>query len=826
MTKNLEIFAIYRSERMAFQNETSRCIIARAQLSQKSLEASKPIGIVDAYITIKGDAEEDELVPGVCYRFMGSWKDYHNRNYGTTEKQFCFNSFVEHIGHDRQSLINYLAHAGKGNGIGHGKAAKLVEQVGVENVLDFCRDPANLIQSAKIDAASAERFSEILKEQQRTENALLELDSLLAGKGFPKSLPRKLIKDFGTSAASEINSDPFLLMNYHGVGFKKADNLWLLLGKPANDVHRVAMCLWYTMFSDATGSTWFYGPDIVRKLQQEIGGQVDYRAAITYGKQLALEGKHYGALASERTDDQGYREENGKCLWLAEHINYHRENIIVKSIATAQFEAKRHVLSTESDFIEVDQDADSIWPEIEDIPHVSFHQSDELRKAIGQTTKVALLTGSPGSGKTFVVAQLLKAIIAQGTVSLFDIVVGAPTGKAAVRLTETFQAYGLPIVARTWHSILFGMTEQSKLQAKLLVCDETSMDDLELLARIFAARPIGCHVLLVGDPYQLPPVGSGAPFRDLIRSQTIPGGHLTKIERNAGEIVEICARIRDGKEWLDLLNDGNVISHFATTPEQQIEILEHELRGRDKWETQVVCPVNEKSKVSKKELNVLLQKLQNADGEPIKGTRFRIGDKVVCSKNGWYQPSGMIEGVDEADINDRNEIRVANGELAEIVNLHPKGFIARLEAPRRFVVVPVGRNATGKDSTAKDTGMEAAMDGETESQLEKPESDTEQKDSKSSGCNWDLGYALSVHKSQGSEFQYVYAIIDEYPGARSICDASFWLTTISRAKKQCHLIGQPSTAQRHCNRWQIENRRTFLRERIIEELISKELEAI
>ncbi|MFO0940113.1 MAG: AAA family ATPase [Pirellulales bacterium] len=824
MSKNLEIFATFRQERMAFQNETSRCVIARAQLSPKSLEVANSIGITDAFITIKGDADEGELVAGVCYRFMGLWKDYTNRNHGTTEKQFCFNSFVEHIGHDRQSLINYLAHAGKGNGIGHGKAAKLVDQVGIENVLDFCRVPANLIEAAKIDAASAERFAEILKEQQRTENALLEIDSLLTGKGFPKSLPRKLIKDFGTSAAEEINRDPFVLMNYHGVGFKKADNLWLLLGKPANDVHRVAMCLWYSMFSDTSGSTWFYGPDLVRKLQQQIGGQVDYRAAITYGKQLAIEGKHFGAIASERTDEQGFREENGKCLWLSEHVNYLRENLIVQAIAEAQFESKRHVLTTESNFIEIDEHADSIWPEIDDIPLISDHQREELRNAIGSPTKVALLTGSPGSGKTFVVAQLLKAIIAQGKVSLFDIVVGAPTGKAAVRLTETFQAYGLPIVARTWHSILFGMTGDCKLHGKLLVCDETSMDDLELLARIFCARPVGCHVLLVGDPYQLPPVGSGAPFRDLIRSQTVPGGHLTKIERNAGEIVEICARIRDGKEWLDLLNVGNVISHYATSPEQQIEILENELRGRDKWETQVVCPVNDKSKVSRKELNTLLQKLQNADGEPVKGTRFRLGDKVVCTKNGWYQPSGMIEGVDEADINDRNEIRVANGEIAEVVNLHPKGFIARLEAPRRFVVVPVGRNANNdKDTTGTDTGMEAAKDGE---QLEKPESESDSKADKSTGCNWDLGYALSVHKSQGSEFPYVYAIIDEYSGARSICDASFWLTTISRAKTECHLIGKPETAQRHCSRWQINDRRTFLRERLIEELVSKELEAI
>jgi hypothetical protein len=1165
MSRNLEIIAIYRSERFRFENAESTVIIGSAQLAPQSRQTARNVGIEDSYITIKGEADDDELEKGVTYRFLGQWKDYFNRRSGGKEKQFCFSTFVQHVAPDRQSLIDYLTHAGKGNGVGARKAAILVDRFGIDEVLDKCRQPLEVVSAIGIKQDQAERFADYLIQQKAIESALLDLDSLLAGKGFPKTLPRKLIKEFGNQAAQIVTDDPFTLMQFKGVGFKKADNLWNLLRKPANDVHRLAMCLWYGMHSDTSGSTWFPARVSVEKLSREIGCEIDYRGAIMHGKELAETSEHhYGAIASTRTDADGYPQENGPVLWLSEHRNDQREQGIVDVIESAFDEAKDRVLTGEDEFHRVEIANYSVWPNVDSIQNVSDHQREQLRIAIGgENSPIAILTGSPGTGKaqpldepvltpdgfvpmvsivpgsmvigedgkpkkvkavfpqgkkqvyrvsfsdgtwtrccgehlwrtttrkerqrknslgsekttieimnsidrgdgspnhaipmslpveysgeldlpvdpyvlgvllgdgclvqglgfsnpdadvlwemskripetvsittsgggcdfniskncsgrlnpllqkvkqlglfgkksnqkfipeqylrcgsnqriqllqglldtdgytdghnieystcserlannvqelvesfggtvtvsqkfptftyrgikktgqlsyrmiiklpptvnpfklrrkkekyipkskyiprryitkiekesicecqcisidsatglyltrnfivthnTYAVAQLLKTILRQGRIGVTDIVVGAPTGKAAIRLTETFQQAGLPITARTWHSHLFGLDAEKggSLPCRLMIGDETSMNDLELMHRVFSARPFGAHMLLVGDPFQLPPVDCGAPFRDLIDSGVIPSGHLTKIERNAGEIVEICARIRDGQRWDDLLNVGNVFCHQAKSPESQIEKLETLVRQHDKWEAQVLVPVNDKSPVCRKVLNDRLQKLLNTDGEPVKGTKFRIGDKIVCTQNGWYQVSGEIsQQIDESDINERAEVRIANGELAEVVNLHPRGFIAKLESPRRHVIVTVG----------KDSGKDAATDGD-DSQAESPTEEAS-KESSLGGLKWELGYALSCHKAQGSEFPYVYIMIDEYPGARTICDASWVMTAISRAKQECYLIGNPETAQRWCRSWKIGERKTFLKERLIAASVQRELEAI
>ncbi|MBX3422245.1 MAG: AAA family ATPase [Pirellulaceae bacterium] len=820
MTNTLEIIATYRSERFRFDNANSSVVVANVQLAPQSREIAKVVGIDDSYIAIKGEADDGELEKGITYRFLGHWKDYHNRRYGTVEKQFCFNSFVQHVAHDRKSLIEYLSHAGKDNGVGPRKAAMLVDQFGIDEVLDRCRQPLEVVSAIGVRQDQAERFSNYLIEQKAIESALLDLDSLLAGKGFPKSLPRKLIKEFGNRAAAIIADDPFALMQFHGVGFKKADNLWALLGKPLDDIHRLAMCLWYGMASDTTGSTWFPAKLAVQRLSREIGCEIDFRAAILHGKELAATSDHhYGAIASLRTDSNQQLRSDGQIMWLSEHRNDQREQAIVRSVVSAIAEPRKHALAVhrdedcQSEYCQVESSRYSIWPYTGSIAKISEHQREQLSAAIGQdNSQIAILTGSPGTGKTYVVAQLLKTVLHYGRVGATDIVVGAPTGKAAVRLTEAFQQAGLPIVARTWHSHLFGLKDNAKLPCKLMISDESSMNDLELMARVFSARPNGAHTLLVGDPYQLPPVGVGAPFRDLIHSESIASGHLTQIERNGGEIVEICARIRDGHRWGDLLNVGNVLCHSAANPDMQIEHLETLVRQHDKWSAQVLVPVNEKSPVCRAILNQRLQRLLNSDGEPVRGTKFRVGDKIVCTKNGWYQVSGQLsQQIDQADISDRGEVRIANGELAEIVNFHPRGFVARLESPQRFIVVTVG----------KDSGKDAATDGE-----ESTDSPDTSDSLSPGGIKWDLGYALSCHKAQGSEFSFVYIMIDEYPGARTICDASWVMTAISRAKQQCHLIGNAETAQRWCRTWKIGERKTFLKERIVEALISNQLEAI
>jgi exodeoxyribonuclease V alpha subunit len=389
-------------------------------------------------------------------------------------------------------------------------------------------------------------------------------------------------------------------------------------------------------------------------------------------------------------------------------------------------------------------------------------------------------------------------MISQGLVGLNDIAVGAPTGKAAVRMTETLDKAGISKRARTWYSLLWSLPEDGKLPFKVLFGDETSMDDLPLMAAILRARAPGTHLMLVGDPNQLPPVGNGAPFRDMINAE-IASGHLTEIHRNDGQIVIACGRIRDKQSWFDLCNipGGNLHFHDETKPDDQLETLDSLLAGLTAWESQVLVPLNDKGPVCRKIVNERLQKLYNADGEKIAGSRFRVGEKVVCLKNSWFESYSMISSEFDSETNDRGELYIANGELGEITQAHSKGFCVKLDSTSRTVIVPAKKDLVGGTEDAKETGT---------------------------GCNFDLGYALSVHKSQGSSFPHVFILVDDTAGR--VCDASWVLTAKSRAEKHAHYIGSRQTIERFCRVQRLDERKTFLRERIVESVISQELSAL
>jgi hypothetical protein len=219
------------------------------------------------------------------------------------------------------------------------------------------------------------------------------------------------------------------------------------------------------------------------------------------------------------------------------------------------------------------------WPKLTEGP-LTAHQIEQYERATARGN-LAILGGSPGTGKTFTAAQIIKAIGNQ--IGFTSIGVGAPTGKAAVRLTEAMAAYRLPLRASTWHSLLkveqaddgggwsFAHNAGNPLPFTFLVGDESSMLDTDLAASIFSARARGTKFLCIGDVNQLPPVGHGAPLRDMIAAG-LPYGELREIKRNEGGIVQACADIRDG---LPFTCEGNLRLVEAWSPgEQQDQMLE------------------------------------------------------------------------------------------------------------------------------------------------------------------------------------------------------------------------------------------------------------
>jgi len=454
----------------------------------------------------------------------------------------------------------------------------------------------------------------------------------------------------------------------------------------------------------------------------------------------------------------------------------------------------------------------TLWPSPATLTHISDHQRESLASSL--STRVAILGGTPGTGKTHTTISLIKAIAA--THGAHTIAFCAPTGKAANRGAELLSSHNLTIPATTIHRLLevdrngrdgegwnFKRNEFNRLQQTFYFLDEASMLDTDSAASFFKALPDEAHVLLVGDIYQLPPVGHGAPLRDLINSKQIGYGELNEIRRNSGDIVKGCRSLKNGEYFkpnttgLDLSPDvgKNWIHRPASRPSQQIDIMLELLATVPQcfnpiFDIQVICAVNDSkaNPICRMELNKILQPHMNPTNPIADKHRFAVRDKVICTKNAIFELVEVFRtaGKDGAskssqiDINETgmNDI-VANGEIGQVCAIEEKRAIVRLMFPQRYVSVPL---AGGTSSTAG-----------------------------TAGC-FDLGYAITCHKSQGSQMPVVLSMLDESNGANFVTSREWHYTAISRAEKICMTIGRWETLMRQSKRVSLSGRRTFLSE--------------
>ena len=451
------------------------------------------------------------------------------------------------------------------------------------------------------------------------------------------------------------------------------------------------------------------------------------------------------------------------------------------------------------------------WPNPRDCDELSPHQQQTL--AVSLSRRVGVFAGSPGTGKTFCAAAIIRRLVAMHGEDA--IAICAPTGKAAVRCTSSLRANGINgITATTIHRLLgvcrnghdgqgwgFMFDENSPLPQRFVIVDESSMLDTDLSASLFKACAPQTHLMLCGDTGQLPPVGSGAVLRDVAASGRVPFGELTEIRRNSGMIVRGCKSIKEGKRFdaptkIDL-EAGDNWRHFETySPSQTIGQLRTALtslpsRFDPVWDVQVLVAVNEKSPLSRKDLNAMLQDLLNPTGQRIERVRFRVGDKVICTQNTFLPLLKTATGRSE----DAKEF-VANGELGKVLAVDPKKMTVEFASPPRRCIVPLSRAADG-DEESKSSASGASVGG------------------------FDLGYAITTHKAQGSQAPIVITLIDDYGGAFRVASREWHYTALSRAESLCVTIGKWATFQQQCQRIVLRDRKTFLRERI-QKLIAAE----
>jgi exodeoxyribonuclease V alpha subunit len=770
--KNSELIGVFLGADFVFDNGPDRrCVVGSVRLLDKSR------------VTVRGYANEAELSENVTYRFYG-----HNRNHPKYGTQFNFNSFVEEQPADEDSIIAYLETCRKPErgSFTRRVALALFEAFGVTAIERLKADPVGAAATVKQwDAAKAALAAQYLSAQAGTQSCKLDLITLLNGRGFPKKTIDRAIKLWGAAAARVVRQDPYELTKLAGIGFKGADKLYcdLTRQEAKSDeeyqmalaaIHRQGLCAAYAVSSESrqSGSTWLpigFAKAAVLSNVSRIHATPDKAIdwAISEGKLVVRDG--FVAVARMSLHE----------LEIAEFVSGSDAGDLCQS---------------------------SVWPSIDEVKLMapadkllSSHQGEAIDHATA--VRVGCLQGSPGVGKTFCVAAIVKAVIAR--FGRDSIAVCAPTGKAAVRVAQSMLANGVDLPASTIHRLLqvegeggdgwsFHFNEQNPLPFRFLIIDESSMIDVDLLASLLRACTPSTHILFVGDTGQLAPVGHGRPFFDL--QQCVPTGKLTEIRRNSGRIVKACAEIRDRNsitfsEKLDIDNGENLIL-IQCSDEDQPKILEQLIAKIDAQhivprnlsvidDLQILTGKNDGSPVARKPLNKMLQQVLNPDGERIQGNPFRVNDKIVDLKNGKYP-----------DAEDQNEEHfVANGELAKAKDIKPGRIVVEVADPKRSILIchaPVQENENGIDDS-ENTAKGAVGD-------------------------WDLGYALSVHRSQGSQWKFAIVMVDSK--GQMVQSRNWLFTAISRAEIATFVIGQKQVVNAMLKRDGISGRKTFLVERI------------
>lgn len=761
------------------------------------------LAIADGAVVLgPGDAEEYRV--GTSWRFLGKWEDTPERG-----PRFRFSTAVVHHGHGRTGVVTYLTK--ECDGIGEKLANRLFDKYGGTAVETLRNNPDAVAEALNISPDVCREAAKQLDRSKRYEDVKVELFGLFKGKGFSGKCIEAAIDAWGGKAPAVIKRNPFALLGLPSAGFKRCDKLWTELKLPPNALKRQALVAANAVRHDANGHTWTLAQDVATKLRDLIPS-ADPKRAFRFGLRARLLKK--------------YRDANG-ATWLADYARATAEERIAASLVRLGAEP-------------------SLWP-IEHVPVSeregdklpTAHQVEKLRQATAGA--VGLFLGGPGTGKTHTLAYLLRAAI-----ELFGrgrVLCCAPTAKAANRMTQALRGAGLDLQAKTIHGTLevganghggdsdgweFVHNAAYPLDCQFLVADETSMDDTSLLASLLDAVPTGANVLLVGDPYQLPPVGHGAPLRDLIEAG-VAQGELTEVRRNAGQIVHACLRIKNGEsfETTDRVElDAEVPRNLKLIPARDAaharEVLVDTLKRFTKfdpvWQTQVIVAKNAKGELARKGLNELLHPLLNPEGLAARDNPFKVGDKIICTRNsrmhrveldtvyrdGLVDPDETVrrdaknyEVVKELDAQgwptrDPEEVFVANGEIGRVVAVAPKLTVARFSEGECLVKIPMER--------------QSAEDG--------PEADKDADGGR--GCNFDHAYAVTCHKLQGSEAPCVIVMAD--PEGGMICDRSWWYTAISRASKLCILIGQRSVIDKQRLRQAMVRRKTFLKELIVESL--------
>lgn len=634
-----------------------------------------------------------------------------------------------------EGVRRYLA-SGLIRGIGPVLANRIVDRFGAETIDVLDHHSGRLREIPKVGPKKIASIVQGWREGKGTREVMIFTQTY----GISAGKAAKIYRTYGPDSVAIIKRDPYrLCRDIWGIGFATADRIALAVGLPKDSPLRARAAIVFTLRTEAdeAGHCWTSEPDLLLHAQELVGISVETLAE---------------ALKHEL--DAGRVVKEGDRLYL-------RDLWVAERRVAAKL---KDLLASPPAFAPIDPDRAVAWWERKTGFTLAPAQLRAVRASVG--SKVSIVTGGPGVGKTTIIRALVEIFQARTGVHKITVQLGAPTGRAAKRMAEST---GAP--AQTLHRLLkynpqtneFTYNEERPLGGDVFIFDEMSMVDIRLMADLVVALPRRATLILVGDTDQLPSVGPGNVLRDLIASQTIPTSQLTEIFRqdssglivrnahhvNAGEPFETRAGASDfyfvaqddPAKALDLVLDFMVTRiprHFHLEPLQDVQVL---------------TPMR-RNLLGAENLNAAIQKRLNGTGPGVVrgGMEFRAGDRVMQLRNNYDKD-------------------VYNGDV---------GFVQSVEPAERTLVVlfdgrPVEYRAADLDELT-------------------------------------LAYATTIHKAQGSEYPAVIVLLHRQH--YMMLQRNLLYTAITRGKKLVLVIGSPWAVKQAIETNVVRARRTSLAERM------------
>ena len=671
-------------ERITYQNpENGYTVLKCAVKSYKEL------------VTVIGSLLDVNV--GSVLLIYGNWKV--DSRYG---RQFAAESWEETLPATVFGIEKYLG-SGLIKGVGPKYAKKIVAQFGIETLEVIETDISRLQEVDGIGKKRIQMIRDSWERQKEIKNVML----FLQDHGVSTSFAAKIYRQYGNESLDKMKENPFQMADdIWGIGFKTADGIAQKLGFAKEAYVRLRSGIMYTLSNLADeGHVFAYQEQLIAKAAELLEAE-ESSIVMTLDQMIADKD-----LICETVDYKTDQAEM-KAIYLPAFY-YAEVGVAGKLKRLAQAPAAdrlwhalmdaRQKTGNESLSIDVSKIQEKVHMEYDEI------QADAIRKAA--VSKVMVLTGGPGTGKTTTTQGIIAVYRSFG----LKILLAAPTGRAAKRMTE---ATGLE--AKTIHRLLeckppegYQKNEDNPLDGDVLIIDECSMIDMILMNALLKAIPEGMRLILVGDIDQLPSVGAGNVLRDIIDSGVFPVVRLTRIFRQAqsSRIIMNAHAINEGK-FPDISNGKNTDFFYIEKedPEEAVQEIVRLVKNnlphyyKTPWNhIQVLTPM-QKGIVGAANLNLALQEALNPQGDGLRrgGYLFRAGDKVMQIRNNYEKEifNGDIGTVESVDLQERtlkvnfdhNIIEYEVSELDELVHAYATTIHKAQGSEYPIVVMPVLMN--------------------------------------------------------------------------------------------------------------------------------------